>query len=116
VAVTNPAVVVGQTFMTHGDLFWWLLPMPLIGGLFRWHYKRKVPWEVWINTLRAAGGWYVATGEAVDGLRTRALAWVKGQTGTLDAMLSSRSDDAAAIRAALAELEGVMEGVGGQVS
>lgn len=113
VAVTNPAVVVGQTFMTHWDLFWWLLPMPLIGGLFRWHCTRKVPWEVWINTLRAAGGWYVATGEAVDGLNKQALAWTRGQIGTLDAMLSSRSDDTAAIRAALAELEGVMEGGGG---
>src|SRR6202034_4238393 len=30
-------VTVGQTFMTQWELLWWMLPMWLIGGIFRRH-------------------------------------------------------------------------------
>ncbi len=107
VRVASPPVAIGPTFMTHWDLFWWLLPMPLIGGLFRWHCRGKVPWEVWINVHRLAGGWFVATADAIEALRKQAAAWVHAEIETLKTMLAKSSDETAAIRAGLVELDAV---------
>lgn len=106
VRVVAPPVAIGQTFMTHWDLFWWLLPMPLIGGLFRRHCRGKVPWEVWINMNRLAGGWFGATADAIEAVQKQAAAWVHAEIGTLKAMLSKSGEgEVQAIRASLAELE-----------
>lgn len=105
VRVASPPVTIGQTFMTHWDLFWWLLPMSLVGGLFRWHCRRNVPWEVWINVHRLAGGWFAATADAIEAVRKQAAAWVHAEIETLKTMLAKSSDETAAIRAALVELD-----------
>jgi len=110
VRVVAPPVAIGQTFMTHWDLFWWLLPMPLIGGLFRRHCRGKVPWEVWINMNRLAGGWFVATADAVESVQKQAAAWVHAEIGTLTIMLSKSNTEAGAIRTALAQLDAATEG------
>ncbi len=107
VRVAAPPVAIGPTFMTHWDLFWWLLPMPLVGGLFRRHGRGKVPWEVWINMNRLAGGWFMATAEAVESVQKQAAAWVHAEIGTLTAMLAKSGDETAMIRSALAELDAV---------
>jgi GTP-binding protein EngB required for normal cell division len=116
VRVIAPPVAIGQTFMTHWDLFWWLLPMPVIGGLFRWHCRKKVPWEVWINMHRligGAGGWVGATADAIEAVQKQAAAWVHAEIATLKAMLSKcggagdEAADVGAVRAAIAELDAV---------
>lgn len=112
VRVVAPPVAIGQTFMTHWDLFWWLLPMPVIGGLFRWHCRSKVPWEVWINMNRLAGGWFVATEDAIERVEKQAAAWVHAEIETLTAMLSKSGDEAAAIRAALGVVDAAIATVG----
>jgi len=111
VRVVAPPVAVGQTFMTHWDLAWWLLPMPVVGGLFRWHCRRNVPWEVWINMHRLAGGWFVATADAIEATQKQAAAWVHAELETLTMMLSKSGDEAAAIRSALAEIDAAVEGL-----
>jgi hypothetical protein len=108
VRVTSPPVAIGQTFMTHWDLFWWLLPMPLIGGLFRWHCRRKVPWEVWINIHRLAGSWLTATAGAIEVVHKQAAAWVQAEIETLTTMLSKSSDETEAIRSALRDVNAVI--------
>ncbi len=108
--VVAPPVAIEQTFMTHWDLFWWLLPMPLIGGLFRRHCRGRVPWEVWINMNRLAGGWFVATADAIEAVQTQVAAWVRAELATLTAMLSKSSDEAAEIRSALASLDAMADG------
>jgi GTP-binding protein EngB required for normal cell division len=105
VRVVAPSVTVGPTFMTHWDLLWWLLPMPLVGWIFRWHCRRKVPWEAWINLMRLGSGWTAATAEAIETTREEALAWVRTELRTLDAVLSTASDDAGAIREAIGQLD-----------
>lgn len=104
VRVVAPPVAIGQTFMTHWDLFWWLLPMPVVAGLFRWHCRGKVPWEVWINMNRLAGGWFVATADAIEAVQKQAAAWVHGELDTLIPLLSTPNGEGEAIRTALAQL------------
>jgi hypothetical protein len=98
-------VGLSQTFMTHWDLLWWLLPMGLVGGLFRRHVLGRVPWEVEKNLIRLAGDWAGAVDVAVADLRTQASAWVEAEIATLDRLLGRRQTGATAYREALQRLE-----------
>jgi hypothetical protein len=101
--------------MTDWGLFWWLLPMGLVGGLFRRHVLGRVPWEVEKNLIRLAGGWAGAVDAAVSDLRTQAVAWVDTELATLDRLLGQRPAEASAFREALRRLEetGVPQPVSG---
>jgi hypothetical protein len=98
-------VAVGRAFMTDWDLLWWLLPMGLVGGLFRRHVLGRVPWEVEKNLTRLAGDWAEAVDTAVTDLRTQAAAWVDAELATLGRLLGGRPAEAAAFREALRRLE-----------
>lgn len=107
--VTLPKLVVvpvalSQTFMTQWDLLWWLLPMMLIGGLFRRHVIGRVSWEVEKNLIRLAGDWTESVEAATIDLRTRAATWVDDELATLDRLLGQQSRGAAIYRAALQRL------------
>ncbi len=97
-------VAVGRAFMTDWGLLWWLLPMRLVGGLFRRHVLGLVHWEVEKNVRRLAGDWAGAVAAAVDELRSQAAAWVDAELATLDRLLRQRPAEAAAYRAALRRL------------
>jgi hypothetical protein len=91
--------------MTHWDLLWWLLPMGLVGGLFRRHVLGRVPWEVETNLIRLAGDWAGAVDAAVVDLRTQAGGWVDVELATLDRLLTQRPTEAAAFAGALRRFE-----------
>jgi phage host-nuclease inhibitor protein Gam len=98
-------VAVSRTFMTHWDLLWWLLPMWLVGGLFRRHVLGRIPWEVEKNLIRLVGDWARALDAAASELRTQAVAWVDTELATLDRLLGQRRTEASAFREALRRLE-----------
>lgn len=98
-------VAVSRAFMTHWDLLWWMLPMWLVGGLFRRHVLGRVPWEVEKNLFRLTGDWAGAVDAAVTDLRTQANAWVDAELATLDRLLGQRPAEATAFRKALQRLE-----------
>jgi GTP-binding protein EngB required for normal cell division len=104
----NLAVVplaLSQTFMTNWELLWWLLPMRLVGGLFRRHVLGHVSWEVEKNLIRLAGDWARAVDAAVTDLRTQAAGWVDAELSTLDWLLGQRQPEATTFREALRRLE-----------
>jgi hypothetical protein len=98
-------VAVSRTFMTHWDLLWWVLPMWLVGGLFRRHVLGRIPWEVEKNLIRLAGNWTEAMNAAVSNLRSQAAAWVDTELATLDRLLRQRTTEASAFHEALRRLE-----------
>jgi GTP-binding protein EngB required for normal cell division len=98
-------VALSQTFMTNWELLWWLLPMRLVGGLFRRHVLGRVPWEVEKNLIRLAGDWAGAVDRAVADLRSQAGTWVEVELATLDNLLGKRQSQAVAFRQALSRLE-----------
>jgi GTP-binding protein EngB required for normal cell division len=102
-------VAVSRAFMTSWELLWWLLPMGLVGGLFRRHVLGRVPWEVEKNLARLTGDWAAAVDTAVADLRTQAAGWVNAELATLDRLLGQRPGEATAFRTALRRLE--QEGV-----
>jgi hypothetical protein len=97
-------VAVSRAFMTDWGLLWWLLPMGLVGGLFRRHVLGRVPWEVEKNLNRLAGDWAGALEAAVSDLRAQAAAWVDAELATLDRLLKQRPAEASAFREALRQL------------
>jgi GTP-binding protein EngB required for normal cell division len=105
--VAAAPVAVGRAFMTDWGLLWWLLPMWLVGGLFRRHVLGLVSWEVEKNLRRLAGDWTEAVEKAVDDLRKQAAAWVDAELATLERLLGQRPDEAAGFRLALRQLQGV---------
>ncbi len=104
-------LAVSRAFMMSWDLLWWLLPMGLVGGLFRRHVVGRVAWEVEKNLYRLAGDWAAAVDAAVADLRTQAAAWVDAELSTLERLLGQRASDSAVFREALRRLQEV--GVGG---
>jgi GTP-binding protein EngB required for normal cell division len=98
-------VALSQTFMTQWDLLWWLLPMMLVGGLFRWHVLGRVSWEVEKNLIRLAGDWTEVVEAATIDLRTRATDWVVDELATLDRLLGQHPEVANDFRKALQRLD-----------
>lgn len=105
--ITTVSVSINQTFMTHWDLLWWLLPMWLVGGIFRRHVLGLIPWEVEKNLVRLASDWTVATEVAIADLRLQAEYWVSREVTTLSSMLEQRTGEAMRFREALTELGSV---------
>jgi GTP-binding protein EngB required for normal cell division len=100
-------VALSQTFMTPWELLWWLLPMALVGGLFRRHVLGRVSWEVEKNLTRLVGDWTETVEKALVDLRSQAAAWVDAELATLDRLLSQQQAEAPAFRTALQRLENV---------
>jgi GTP-binding protein EngB required for normal cell division len=97
-------VAVSRVFMTNWELLWWVLPMWLVGGLFRRHVLGLVYWEVEKNLYRLAGDWVGAVEAAVVDLRTQASTWVDAELATLDRLLGKQPAEATAFREAIRRL------------
>ncbi|MEX2092431.1 MAG: dynamin family protein, partial [Pirellulales bacterium] len=102
-------VNVGQTFMIHWELLWWLLPMQIVSNLFRRHAIRRASGEVETNLRRLVSDWSKAAEDAVADLRRRAMSWVEAELATLDQLLRQLPGEAAAYHDAVCELERIEE-------
>jgi GTP-binding protein EngB required for normal cell division len=95
---------VSRTFMTPWEMLWWLLPMKLIGWLFRRHVLGLIGWEVNKNLARLTVDWSDAVKAALTDQRNQASEWVDAELATLDRMLGQQKDEASVFRAALDQL------------
>lgn len=105
-AVAVASAAVGYAFDTHWDLLWWLLPMWLVGGLFRRHVLGRVDWEAEKNLTRLAGDWADAVTAAVADLRTQAQTWAEAELTTLGRLLAETPAEITALHEYLARLPG----------
>jgi hypothetical protein len=90
--------------MTPWEMLWWLLPMKLIGWLFRRHVLGLIGWEVNKNLARLTVDWSDAVKAALTDQRNQASEWVDAELATLDRMLGQQKDEASVFRAALDQL------------
>ena len=95
---------VGRMFMIDWDSMWWLLPMKLVGRMFRRHALRRIGSEVEKNLWRLVNDWTRAVDETLASLRLQATQWVEGELTTLDQLLKRQPREAAAYHEALSEL------------
>jgi len=103
-AVAVAPAAIGSTFDIHWDLLWWLLPMGLVGGLFRRHVLGRVDWEVEKNLTRLAGDWSEAVVAAVADLRKQAQSWAEAELVTLTRLLTENPAEMDTLREYLARL------------
>ncbi|MBN1851212.1 MAG: dynamin family protein [Pirellulales bacterium] len=103
-ALTAVPVQIGQTFMVHWDLLWWMLPMKMIGGIFRKHALQQVPVEVEKNLRRLVSDWANSVDQAIANLRSQARNWVQDELATLDQLLAREPSKSPILHAALREL------------
>jgi hypothetical protein len=103
--LTTVSIAIRHTFMTHWDLLWWLLPMWLVGGLFRRHIMSLIPWEVEKNLVRLASDWTSATDSAIANLRKQAEAWADNEVTTLSKLLTQRQDESPSFSKAISQIE-----------
>ena len=98
-----PPVRVSPAFMTNWELLSWLIPMSVVGRLFRRHLAAR-RWEIEKNLTRLTSDWTEATGTAISDLNDQATSWVLEELAMLTRMLAQRPEQAGEIRAALDQL------------
>ena len=106
-APREPDVRIGKVFDTQVDLLWFLLPMGLLGPLFERHFLKLLPWEVEKSLSRLANQWAEACQASLQGLVDQALAFMRQELATLDALTLGAEDRRADLQQALRSLEDV---------
>lgn len=106
-APREPDVRIGKVFDTQVDLLWFLLPMGLLGPLFERHFLKLLPWEVEKSLSRLANQWAEAGQASLQGLVDQALAFMRQELATLDALTLGAVDQRADLQQALRSLEDV---------
>jgi GTP-binding protein EngB required for normal cell division len=107
----RPDVRVGQTFDTHIDLLWFVIPMTFFRPLIERHFLRLIPWEAEKNLSRLAGQWAEAVNASIEDLTGQALRFMEEELATIARMVSNTDDRQADIAMALKELEALETGL-----
>ncbi len=97
-------ISISHPFMTNWELLWWLLPMAVVGGLFRQHLMNRIPRETEKNLSRLVSEWTVAVDEVVANLEVQALAWTNAELATLKELIQQSPATAPRIREAIERL------------
>jgi small GTP-binding protein len=97
-------VAIGNPFMTNWELLWWLLPMRIVGGIFRRHILGLVHQEIEKNLFRLVNDWAAATDAAIANLQSQASSWVAEELTTLNRLIQQQPAAASKFRDALEQL------------
>lgn len=101
----RPDIKVGQTFDSHIEILWLLIPMGIFHSLFERHFIRLIPWEVEKNLSRLSNQWAEAVNVLIDSLAGQSMESMKKELTTIDGLVSGVGSQRADIEAALRELE-----------
>ena len=86
------------------DLIWFLIPMFLFRRAFEKRFVEKIPWEVETNINRLAAQWEERINAAIEGMYRQAVQYVRDETATIEALLSSARGRTGEIREMIADL------------
>jgi GTP-binding protein EngB required for normal cell division len=107
----RPDVRVGQTFESHLDLLWFLIPMTIFRPLVERHFLRLIPWEAEKNLSRLAAQWAETVNASIEDLAGQALDFMEKEFSTIERLVSNTDDRQADIARALKELESLEAGL-----
>ena len=100
----RPDVKTGRIFDSHIELLWFAIPMRIFHWLFERHFLRLIPWEVEKNLSRLASQWADAVNASIESLARQSTESMERELTTIEALVSSASDQRADIETALEEL------------
>ena len=101
----RPDVRMGQTFDTHIDLLWFVIPMTFFRPLIERHFLGLIPWEAEKNLSRLAGQWAEAVNASIEDLAGQALEFMEKESSTIERLVSNTDSRQTDIAMALKELE-----------
>ncbi|HVU86456.1 MAG TPA: dynamin family protein [Pirellulales bacterium] len=104
VALQEMPVSISHPFMTNWELLWWLLPMSVVGGLFRRHVINRISRETEKNLARLVSEWTSVLEHAITNLESQAVAWVKTEISTLTEIVQQSPTAAPQLRQAIERL------------
>lgn len=100
-----PDIRIGRIFDRNWELLSWLIPMPLIRGMLRNHFHRKVDDLVFINLSRLASQWEQIVAASLRSLEREALRRLDGLVSTIEKLTASAGRQAPQIREDIQKLE-----------
>ena len=101
----RPDISVGQSFLFHFDLLWFLIPMAVFRRVFERHFVRQLARQVYVNTSRLAAQWEERINRAIEETRKQAANYIRDEMATLDVLLSQDPGRTVEIRRLVSELE-----------
>ncbi len=101
----RPDIIATKSFDIHLDLIWFLIPMALFRKVFERHFKRGIPREVGMNLSRLAAQWEKRINTAIEAMRKQAIAYVREELATIEALLSGTEDRTDEIRHLISNLQ-----------
>jgi len=94
----RPHISIGRILDFHFDLIWFLIPMFLFRGLFERHFLNQLPNLIVINFSRLAAQWEMQINRAIEDIRARAMAYIRDEIATIDALLSQTGNKTETIK------------------
>ncbi|MBP8980424.1 MAG: dynamin family protein [Syntrophobacterales bacterium] len=101
----RPDISIGQVFMFHFDLLWFLIPMAIFRPYFERHFVHQLAQQVYINTSRLAAQWEERINRAIEDMRKQAARYIQEEMTTMDVLLSQNPGRTADIRRLTTTLE-----------
>lgn len=100
----QPDVQFTKAFDVGLDVLWFVIPMVVFRPAFEKHFLKQVPGVVQVHFSRLAYQWEVRINRGIEGIREQALAYVRDELSTIDALLSQVSGQTEEIRRISEEL------------
>jgi GTP-binding protein EngB required for normal cell division len=102
-----PDVRIGKIFDRNWELLSFVIPMALVKGMLRRHFRRKVDDVVFMNLSRLASQWEEVVNSALLALQAESLRRLDNLISTVEKLLDMAGQEAPRIRADLETLEGL---------
>ncbi len=104
----RPHIRIGRILDFHLDLIWFLIPMFLFRKRFERHFINQLPDLIFVNLSRLAAQWEMQINRAIEDLRAHAMAYLRDEITTLDALLSQTAHKSETIEKMAATLEAAL--------
>jgi hypothetical protein len=112
----HPDIHLGKVFDTQVDLLWFLVPMGILGPLFKRHFLKVLPWEAEKHLSRLSNQWAEAANTCIEELVSQAMNFMQRELATLESLTDTAEDRREEIREALEVLEQLRKTVGAENS
>lgn len=110
---TNPDIDVSYPYLWNIDLLWFLIPMSIFRAIVNRNLLSKIAFEAWKNISRLAFHWTEAINAGIEAIHRYTGDYISREVATIENLLSCQNTDSARAEDALAEMNGLLDGLQG---
>jgi GTP-binding protein EngB required for normal cell division len=89
----SPSIFIGNVFDHHLDLLWFLIPMPIFGGVIQQHLRRKLPGALEKSLSRLVTQWADNLNAAIERMAGKSLSMITTEIATIEDLLHCTPSD-----------------------